>query len=84
MNGFGGEGIFLFCVDDWRVMACETHDDAEYGIFPSHSVNGRIDHSFASGAHDTASPGCSRWRSSWRTSVSKMCAATIRLEFTLV
>ena len=28
-------------------------DNEEYGIFPSHVFDGRLDHSFASGANDT-------------------------------
>jgi parallel beta-helix repeat protein len=53
VNGFDGEGIFLFCVDDWSVTGCSTNDDAEYGIFPSHCGPGRVDHSTATGANDT-------------------------------
>ena len=30
-----------------------THDNDEYGIFPSHVGQGRVDHSFASGSNDT-------------------------------
>jgi hypothetical protein len=36
VNGFGGDGIFLLCVDGWLVDSCSTNDDVEYGIFPSH------------------------------------------------
>ena len=53
VNGFGGEGIYLLCVDDWVVARNATHDDAEYGIFPSHSRRGRITHNVATGANDT-------------------------------
>jgi parallel beta-helix repeat protein len=53
VNGFGGEGIFLLCVDDWVVAHNATHDDAEYGIFPSHSRRGRLTHNVATGANDT-------------------------------
>lgn len=53
VNGFGGEGIFLLCVDDWVVAHNATHDDVEYGIFPSHSRRGRITHNVATGANDT-------------------------------
>jgi parallel beta-helix repeat protein len=52
-NGFEGYGIFLFCVDNWRVTGSEAHDNAEYGIFPSHVGAGRVDHSVATGANDT-------------------------------
>lgn len=51
--GFDGDGIFLFCADDWRVTRSAAHDDAEYGIFPSHCGPGRVDHSIATGANDT-------------------------------
>jgi parallel beta-helix repeat protein len=30
-----------------------TKDNLEYGIFPSHVAEGRVDHSFASGSNDT-------------------------------
>jgi parallel beta-helix repeat protein len=53
VNGFDGDGIFLFCVDDWRVTGVATHDNAEYGIFPSHAGRGEIDHSVATGSNDT-------------------------------
>jgi len=53
VNGFGGEGIFLLCVDDWVVAHNATHDDAEYGIFPSHSRHGRVTDNVATGANDT-------------------------------
>src|SRR5262249_17652668 len=36
VNGFGGDGIFLMCADDWLVDFSSANDDAEYGIFPSH------------------------------------------------
>jgi parallel beta-helix repeat protein len=53
VNDFAGDGISLFCVDHWRVTEVSANADAEYGIFPSHSGPGRVDHSFASGANDT-------------------------------
>jgi parallel beta-helix repeat protein len=53
VNGFDGEGIFLFCVDDWSVEGCQTHDNAEYGIFPSHCGSGRVTLSVATGSNDT-------------------------------
>jgi parallel beta-helix repeat protein len=53
VNGFGDDGIFLFCVDNWRVTGSQAHDDAEYGIFPSHVGAGRVDNSIATGANDT-------------------------------
>src|SRR5439155_277609 len=27
VNGFDGDGIFLFCADNWLVAQCETHDN---------------------------------------------------------
>jgi parallel beta-helix repeat protein len=53
VKGFEDDGLFLFCVDNWRVTRVSAIDDAEYGIFPSHVGPGRTDHSFASGANDT-------------------------------
>jgi len=53
VKNFGDYGVFLYCVDHWRVTATTTIDNVEYGIFPSHSAHGRIDKSFASGSNDT-------------------------------
>src|SRR5437764_2645747 len=53
VKGFAGDGVFLFCVDAWRVTKVRAVADNVYGIFPSHSGKGRVDHSFASGANDT-------------------------------
>jgi parallel beta-helix repeat protein len=53
VQGFADDGVFLNCVEDWRVTHLVARDNEEYGIFPSHSFNGRVDHSFASGANDT-------------------------------
>jgi parallel beta-helix repeat protein len=53
VRGFAEDGVFLACVEDWRITKTEAVDNAEYGLFPSHSVDGRIDHSFTSGANDT-------------------------------
>ena len=53
VNGFEGDGVFLFCVDNWRVTNVSAKDNLEYGIFPSHVGRGRIDNSFTSGANDT-------------------------------
>jgi parallel beta-helix repeat protein len=53
VNGFADDGVFLYCVEDWRVTEVVSTDNAEYAIFPSHSFDGRVDHSFASGANDT-------------------------------
>ena len=53
VQGFADDGVLLYCVSHWRVTQVAAKDDAEYGIFPSHSFKGRVDHSSASGAHDT-------------------------------
>ena len=53
VNGFGGDGIFLFCVDNWSVESSSANDDAEYGIFPSHCGPGRVTRNVATGANDT-------------------------------
>jgi parallel beta-helix repeat protein len=53
VTGFEGDGVFLSCVDNWRVTNVSATDNLEYGIFPRYSGNGRIDHSFASGSNDT-------------------------------
>src|SRR6185503_10054255 len=53
VRGFDDFGVFLLCVDHWRISHVRAIDNGEYGTFPSHTVNGRLDHSFASGANDT-------------------------------
>jgi parallel beta-helix repeat protein len=53
VNGFDGEGIFLFCVDRFAVRFNETNDNAEYGIFPSHSTRGSVAFNLATGSNDT-------------------------------
>jgi parallel beta-helix repeat protein len=53
IEGFEDTGVLLFCADDWRVTNTVATDNLEYGLFPSHSGPGRIDHSSASGANDT-------------------------------
>src|SRR5207237_5761141 len=53
VNGFDGDGIFLFCVDNWRVTGNSVNDNAEYGIFPSHCGPGAVVHNVATGANDT-------------------------------
>ena len=53
VRGFEDDGVLLACVDDWRITDVAAIDNEEYGIFPSHVVDGRLDHSFASGANDT-------------------------------
>jgi parallel beta-helix repeat protein len=53
VKGFEDDGLFLYCVDHFHVTHVRAIGNAEYGIFPSHSVSGRVDHSLASGANDT-------------------------------
>jgi parallel beta-helix repeat protein len=53
VQGFEDDGVLLYCVEHWRVTQVAATDNREYGIFPSHSFGGRVDHSFASGANDT-------------------------------
>jgi parallel beta-helix repeat protein len=53
VNGFDGDGIFLFCVDDWTVAGNAVHDNAEYGIFPSHCGSGVVTKNVATGSNDT-------------------------------
>jgi parallel beta-helix repeat protein len=53
VNGFGGEGIFLFCVDHFVVQGNETNDNVEYGVFPSHATSGRVAFNLATGSNDT-------------------------------
>jgi parallel beta-helix repeat protein len=53
VSGFGLDGLDVVCADNWRVSGVRAVGDAEYGIFPSLSGPGRVDHSFASGANDT-------------------------------
>ncbi len=53
VNGFEGIGVLLFCADHWRVTDVSANDNGEYGIFPSHSGPGRVDHSVATGSNDT-------------------------------
>jgi parallel beta-helix repeat protein len=53
VRGFEDDGILLSCVEDWRITGVAAIDNGEYGTFPSHVFDGRLDHSFASGANDT-------------------------------
>jgi parallel beta-helix repeat protein len=53
VDGFQEDGIFILCADDWEVRRCATHDNLEYGIFPSHTGVGRVTASIATGANDT-------------------------------
>jgi parallel beta-helix repeat protein len=53
VRDFGDDGVLLFCVDNWHVQDVSAVGNLEYGIFPSHSGPGRVDHSLATGANDT-------------------------------
>ena len=53
VNNFDGDGISLFCVDDFIVRNCSANGNSEYGIFPSHSGPGRVTESIATGSNDT-------------------------------
>jgi parallel beta-helix repeat protein len=53
VRGFKQDGIRLFCVDRWRISHVRAVADESYGIFPVHTANGRLDHSYAAGAKDT-------------------------------
>src|SRR3954451_17490139 len=53
VRGFDDFGVFLLCVDHWRITRVRATGNGEYGTFPSHTTIGRLDHSFASGANDT-------------------------------
>jgi parallel beta-helix repeat protein len=53
IEGFDFNGIFMVCVENFRISKVRTIDNDLYGVFPVRSLGGRIDHSFASGSHDT-------------------------------
>jgi parallel beta-helix repeat protein len=53
VRDFDDDGVLLFCVDNWRIQDVSALGNLEYGIFPSHSGPGRVDHSLATGANDT-------------------------------
>jgi parallel beta-helix repeat protein len=53
VDDFAEDGVFVFCADDWEIRDVATHDNGEYGLFPSHTRRGRVTHSVATGAHDT-------------------------------
>ena len=53
VNGFDGDGIFLFCVDRFVVQGNATNDNLEYGVFPSHATRGSVAFNLATGSNDT-------------------------------
>lgn len=54
VRGFSQNGVVLFCVDNWRITNAIAIDNDEYGFFPLFSGKGRLDHSKARDANDTA------------------------------
>ncbi|MEA2351758.1 MAG: hypothetical protein QOJ14_172 [Thermoleophilaceae bacterium] len=53
VRGFSGDGVVVFCADNWRVTNVVAKENDEYGIFPLYVGKGRVDHSFASDSNDT-------------------------------
>jgi parallel beta-helix repeat protein len=53
VRDFADDGVLLFCVEDFTVSRVSAIDNVEYGIFPSHTLGGRVHHSFTSGSNDT-------------------------------
>jgi len=53
VQGFADDGLLLFCVEDFTIAHVRAIDNVEYGIFPSHTLSGRVHHSFTSGSNDT-------------------------------
>lgn len=53
IKGFDRNGIFMLCVDHWLIDSVAAHDNAAYGLFPSHCGPGRVVRSVATGANDT-------------------------------
>jgi parallel beta-helix repeat protein len=53
VRNFAGNGILLFCADNWSVRFNTAINNAEYGIFPVFCGRGRLSMNIASGAHDT-------------------------------
>jgi parallel beta-helix repeat protein len=53
VNGFGGSGIVLQCVDNWELAYNDVNDNKEYGLYPTMVGSGRAHHNVATGSHDT-------------------------------
>src|SRR6266404_1492706 len=49
VRGFAGFGVYLACVDRFRLERNETHDNLTYAMFPVRSSQGRITHNRAVG-----------------------------------
>jgi len=53
VNNFAGDGIALFCVEDFTIRNCSANGNGDYGIFPSHSGPGQVTGCVATGSNDT-------------------------------
>jgi len=54
VEGFGGFGVYLACVDDFAIRHNRAVGDLTYSIFPVRSSHGRMAANFASGTRDDA------------------------------
>ena len=54
VRGFAGFGVYLACVDRFRLERNETHDNLTYAMFPVRSSQGRITRNKASGTRSDA------------------------------
>ena len=54
VRGFDGFGVYLACVDGFRLQRNETHANLTYAMFPVRSSQGRITRNKASGTHSDA------------------------------
>src|SRR2546427_6033755 len=54
VRGFEGFGVYLACVDRFRLERNETHANLTYAMFPVRSTKGRLTRNKASGTHSDA------------------------------
>lgn len=54
VRGFPRFGVYLACVDDFRVTHTASIDNGEYAIFPVVSSHGRLSHDLGSGTRSDA------------------------------
>src|SRR5712692_266217 len=54
VRGFEGFGVYLACVDGFRLERNETHANLTYAMFPVRSSHGRLTRNKASGTHSDA------------------------------
>ena len=54
VRGFDGFGVYLACVDRFRLERNETHANLTYAMFPVRSSQGRLTRNKASGTHSDA------------------------------